>query len=127
MGAYFSSMPMKMCRTSSSHTVNSGRIRRGRKVLFCFLAGLTASPAAAAALDPVVLLCAGRSDLEERFVSAEERSALEEERVDLADELRLDLPPEERVEDAEDEAAGLVPSSYLAASARDVPAALSAS
>lgn len=95
-------------------------------MLFCFFAGLEAS--VSAVLRDDVLLLAERS--EEDALLAAARSALEdvrsaaEERVDLPEEARVDLPSEERVAET---GAGDLPSSYLAAWARDVPAALSAS
>ena len=114
-----------MWSTSSSHTVNSGKRIRGRRVLFCFFAGLEASVSAVLRED---VLLAERS--EEDALLAAARSALDdvrsaaEERVDLPEEARVDLPSEERVAET---GAGDLPSSYLAAWARDVPAALSAS
>ena len=130
IGAYLSSIPMNMWSTSSSHTVNSGNRMKGRKVLFCFLVGLVPSPAAAAAV--LDLLLAERADPEEARSVFSERPDAEEERVALDERsalfavVRADLPSEERVAE-EDAAAVDLPSSYLAASARVIPAALSAS
>ena len=104
---------------------------KGRKVLFCFLVVLVPSlAAAAAALED--LLLADRADPEDVRSVLSARPDAEEERVDLDERsallavIRVDLPSEERVAE-EDVAAVDLPSSYLAASARVIPAALSAS
>jgi hypothetical protein len=104
---------------------------KGRKVLFCFFAVLALSPAAAAAALEDLLL-ADRADPEDVRSVLSARPDAEEERVDLDERsallavVRVDLPSAERSAEEDAEEAAL-PSSYLAASARDIPAALSAS
>ena len=118
---------MHICRTSSSHTVNSGNRNSGAKVAFCFLTGFSDPlPAAAAEAPDTDAVLADLVDLADLPVRAAVFSVLADaERDALEDDVLLDaLVPEVPAELGE---VVLLPSSYLAACARDVPAALSAS